>query len=878
MRLLNVLFLLALFSFVKVNSAERLLQPYNLNFEIGVSHSMPKGWFMSMKHEQMGFQAGINSKDALKNNYCLQLNFLGELKEKLDGSVYQSIDAKDYRGKAVKFRVAINTENITDTALCKVWIGEHFITDRDAVYHSSDSITTADGWKYFEISGKIDKETDLINFGVTLHGDGYVLIDDASFEFTEKFSESIVIDDRSLARQELENEIAFTRLLGHVRYFYPGFEASDANWELFTLTGVESVESAQNRNELVETLKRLFLPVAPGIEFLNDKTQKSKRVTMPDNALENIALAWLHIGADLGIPINYFSSDLRNIYIPTRNREAPVIQIIDALPFRGMKIRFSAFAKADVYQPDGQAQLWLGIDNGENKVVLMKTTADEPIKANRWKKYNVEAEVPADATVLRLALVMFGDGKVWFDNPELKILAKGKQSPKNHIRNEGFEEGKQGNLISGWKFPESALKAGYETITTDKIKYKGKRSLQISSDESTRIEMPKINETVSLELVPGITAVIPLTLYMDSASTLPEPPKDIKPVQPFKPESFVMTGNDRYSRLATTAILWNVFRHFGIGIDSDTNWDSILNKALSKAATDGNDNELLMTLNRMITEINDGQGKVWINEKETVYGIPLLWKLIDNKLIIVKAMEDYNEIIPGSEVLAINGKTVNELLFNEKIMISGKTEQWRNLRVTAELRAGNLNDTVNLKVITPAGAVEEHILLRNTQLFDLTEKRPPKFYIIQEHLYYMDLTRITDRGMKNIVNDLKEKLLDAKAIVFDLRGFTSLSEEFLGMFLNNEVKSVIRKYPVFSKPGGSPCTFFKLAGKITARNPHVKASLVFLIDERTSGGAEILAGLAKYYKLGVLTGTKTSGTVNEVFGINLPGEYNASMV
>ena len=296
------------------------------------------------------------------------------------------------------------------------------------------------------------------------------------------------------------------------------------------------------------------------------------------------------------------------------------------------------------------------------------------------------------------------------------------------------------------------------------------------------------------------------------------------------------------------------------------------------SATDGNKTEYLETLERLCADINDGQGRVWENNSDNYFGIPVLWKWVGEKLIIYKIDKNSTDIIPGSEVISINGKNANEIVKSKKLSITGKNEQWRMLRAAAEMRVGLLNEPMNLRLATPDGAIEEHKLSYNIKLADLTDSRPDQFRIIQDDFYYMDLTRITDRGMKNLVSELKEKLPTAKFIIFDLRGDANISEEFLGMFLNSSVPSIIRKFPVFTKPEGKPCTYLKLQSEITAKNPRVKATVVFLIDERTSGSAELIAGLAKIYKIGMLVGSQTSGTANEVFGINLPGEYKASII
>ncbi|MFH1052248.1 MAG: S41 family peptidase [bacterium] len=889
MKIFSVILLVFGFSIFSMNAVERLLQPYNLSFEDGVAGGLPNGWYMATKFEDKGFKAFTNNKEALKGNNCLQFNFGGitdttaisgdsiEFISDPYGFVYQSVDAKDFRGKKIKFKVAVFTENLKDSSNCRLRLTAHFLKDKPSQNFIGDSIPLKSGWNYYEIVGDIDEDADMLNYGVLLSGLGYILIDDVSIEYENDNAIYNVTDNRVLNPQELENLIAFAKLMGNVRYFYPGFEVVELDWEKFTLTGVEYIESAKDKKELVESLKKLFLPIAPGLEIAVGKITSVTK-TKPPQALEDIALSWLHIGAYVGIPIKNFSNQLKNIYLPTRQREAPAIQIIDALPLRGKKIRFSAYIKTDVYPLDGHAQLWLGIDGANEQVVVFNTTIDEgPIISKQWTKHWVDAEVPEDASIIRLGLVMLGDGKIWFDNSSLQVLENTKEKEKNYSKNPNFEDGEVGGMLLGWTFPESAEKAGYKCKTIASQYYQGKKSLEIASDENTRIIMPKLNESIQFEIAPHVFVNMPLNNFVDSNSTLPKPLENYKPVPPYKPADFVFNSNDRYSKFAVTTLLWNVYRHFAIGVDEKLKWEDILSTGLSSAAT-SSEKEFINTLNRMLAQINDGQGKAWLNNNEVLFALPILWRWIGNELVVYHTTDTMKEISLGSVIKTINNISVDEQVRKLSESISGHNQQWKKLRAAALLKAGSENESVKIQFLTTGKITKEISLKRNVNLFNLIENRPPLFHIMSDNEYYIDLTRITDRGLKNIVNDFKDRFPKSKALIFDLRGFTNISEEFLGMFLKNNVQSVIRKYPVFSKPGGKPTTFFELGSEILPKNPYIQTNVYFLIDERTSGGAEIIAAVAKKYKIGKLIGTISSGTADEVLGINLPGEFNASMV
>ena len=78
--------------------------------------------------------------------------------------------------------------------------------------------------------------------------------------FNSSFSQN------SEQEKEVENLTAFAKLYGHIRYFYPGDEAAETDWNKFVIAGVEEIRKTRgDQDQLQETLQNLFLPIAPGI-------------------------------------------------------------------------------------------------------------------------------------------------------------------------------------------------------------------------------------------------------------------------------------------------------------------------------------------------------------------------------------------------------------------------------------------------------------------------------------------------------------------------------------------------------------------------------------------------------------------------------------
>lgn len=100
---------------------------------------------------------------------------------------------------------------------------------------------------------------------------------------------------------EIENLVAFARLYGAVRWFYPGDEAANFDWDRFAVYGVGRVREAQDREQLQATLEELFLPVAASLRIYREGgAAPATNRLLPADASNLQLVAWQHLGAGLG--------------------------------------------------------------------------------------------------------------------------------------------------------------------------------------------------------------------------------------------------------------------------------------------------------------------------------------------------------------------------------------------------------------------------------------------------------------------------------------------------------------------------------------------------------------------------------------------------
>lgn len=97
------------------------------------------------------------------------------------------------------------------------------------------------------------------------------------------------------------------------------------------------------------------------------------------------------------------------------------VQIFDATPYLGKKIRFSSYVRADVKE-ESYGGFYIAEQTVRNKFPFTHSNQDDPIVLDNWKQYTVEYTVTPDAHAIYIGLYLKGKGKVWIDDIKIEIL------------------------------------------------------------------------------------------------------------------------------------------------------------------------------------------------------------------------------------------------------------------------------------------------------------------------------------------------------------------------------------------------------------------------------------------------------------------------
>lgn len=672
---------------------------------------------------------------------------------------------------------------------------------------------------------------------------------------------------RPLTPRGLDNLVAFTRLLGYVRFFHPSDQAAAADWDTVALAGVQAAEKAAGPAELARSLEGFFRPLAPTVRVY---PTAGPRPELPDGLAPGgdgaEAVYWEHTGVKLGDRPSIYDSRRVGTRPSAPAEGGGIIQQLDATPYRGKRLVLRAAARAEVREPNKAELRLMAYRRGGIPIPPGKAE----ITSGDWRSYEVAVDVPADAAGLVVLLGLSSEGRVFWD--DLSLEAAG-VPPR--LENGGFEEAED---LSGWELASSEKRAGYQAVASGDRPKSGRRSLLLSWTRPGRPNAPSPGEPLAVDLGGGVSALIPLALYKDAQGTLPHAAAEAKPPAPEKPEGFAPSGNDRTTRLAGVALAWNVFQHFYPYFDVvQADWPAELRKALATAATDKDDWAFVGTLRRMVAALHDGHGNAFQTQQGATGHLPLLWDWVEDQLVVTRVgsgSEEAGGLRPGDVILTLDGKPARDVLMAEEETSSGATGQWRRWRTVQRMMIGKEGDAVRIEARHPDGQAVTATLSKTLPSYgpgSLLEDRPEKIAEVRPGIFYVDIDRINDEDFEGAV----DRLAAAKGIVFDLRGYPGdLSTVVLAHLTDKPVKSARWTVPIISRPDRQGWEWDFSDWSVQPKAPRFKAKVAFLTDGRAISYAETYMGIVEHYKLAEIVGGTTAGTNGNINPFTLPGGYS----
>jgi len=849
--------------------SEVYYEPQNLDFELGKAGTFPYGWKFDRHAIANNMSGGIDNSNFISGSKSFAFLNYQDSKHKMTGSIYQSFDAVKYRSQKVRLRVAVKTEFQDDSSRAYIWMKDFYNKVEYKSFVISENGYTNKDWEYYEIEMYVSIDAVKINIGVMLEGFGNIFIDDIQFE-TIKDGIKNKEPAKELSKIELNNLLVYSQIYGISKYYSPTYESALIDWDNFLYHSLFASLNSKSNTELEDSLSYYFKSVNPGIIISENKISDDNDFKTQDNKSQPAKLIFKHTGAYSQLSNSIFNTEIKNFYFPNRQFEGSVFHNIKTDKFGGLTIKLSAYVKTNLINEHSNAQLWMRIvSEGPTKDINVNMM-DLPIKKDKWENYSIEYTLPKSAKKIVLALVMLGEGDVWFDDLKFEFLSKGKYENLS-LPNKGFEDNDENSIFRGWTLSKKSAEVGYYIKADKKIKYSGDYSLRISSDTNQRVIYPEDN-AVYKSSKNGINFNIPYVIDTDSRGyTIPKNnnfsdfQKQISPI--------IYSENDRASRLSIIVDFWNYIKHFNINNLSNITLDNLLYEALSQAAIAKNKNEFEIVLRTLLANTDDSGARVWKGANERYYAVPINWVWVKGNLFISNKTEEIQDLEVGDIILEINDEKTEAYLKKYTKLISASSNNWKRLRALAFMRIGNKGSELKLLIRNSKGEKKTVNLKYNVSPEVPAQEQSLDLSDIGDDILYANLSKIKDKDiLKNV--SLFETF---KGIIFDLRGSALVSEHFIGYFIDSAINA--NQWRLYKYTG--PEEYLKSP---TYRNSVIRPikskitkNIVFLINEKTIAYSEMIANTIKYYKLFPLIGTETAGAFGDAMSFNLPGGYSFSM-
>lgn len=654
---------------------------------------------------------------------------------------------------------------------------------------------------------------------------------------------------------------AFATLYGTARFFYPGDEAEETDWNRLAVLGAQRVRDARTRDELEQALAGVFGPIAPAIRVFSAGQEPLPKPVPADTAGLRL-VAWQHLGVGLGPSMVYRSVRLNRetrVSAPTSSGGAGMAgQFAEATSLRGRRVRLRARVRSE----GAAAQLWLRADRPDGQSGFFDNMADRPVRASEWTIATIEGMVDADAESVVFGALAVGEGVAGFDAFTLEVEDGGGWTPVD-IENAGFEDSADAPL--GWQSGSPGYTASVESGAAE-----GARALQIASVEAEAetirgpifAEHAAPGETVALDLGRGLFARIPLALWSQDGQTLPVAPAG--PLAALRADLAAATDAGA-RRLADVVVAWSVFQHFYPYFDlAGTDWNAALSEALAGTLDAGSDDAQCRVLRRLVAGLRDGHGYVGCDGLAPQGFTPFTVAVVGGAPTVIATVDSVH-VRPGDIVLSFDGVAAGDMIRDEEALASG-SPQWVRSRAESKFGVGPLGSVAN--VVLDRNGQRLEIDAERTLPYPPDEARPEPFSELRPGVLYADLTRLDDEAFALHL----DALAAARAVVFDLRGYPMLSPDVLTHLSDRTLHSARFKVPRTIRPNQTRPLAPDTVGRwvLPPQAPRFAGRVAFVTDARAISYSESLLGIVEAYGLGEIVGAPTAGANGNVNPFKLP--------
>lgn len=376
--------------------------------------------------------------------------------------------------------------------------------------------------------------------------------------------------------------------------------------------------------------------------------------------------------------------------------------------------------------------------------------------------------------------------------------------------------------------------------------------------------VPDPAEVIERRLPGGVTCRVPLALWGDREQTLPPAPL------PSMPPLLEPAPEDRATRLAAIALLWNVLQHFYPYFDVvGERWEGSLEIALAKAARDPTNYAFLLTLQELAAKIDDSHVAVTGPGRLPFLSLPFSLGWAEGKPIVTVVDESAVEPhpVPGEELTSLDGEPVEQLVAWHSRFHSAASERVLRDRILPYLLLASPGQFAELELESPQG--ERRTITVDYSLAGLARRDPlPAVHELESGILYVDLDRLTEEDLQAHL----EAQYAARGVVFDLRGYPQTFTP-LTLLTSESLSSPTWMIPQVTRPDREGLTWSGSSWPVLAADAQLAGKVAFITNSSAQSAAETFLSFVEAYELAEIVGEPTAGTNGNVNRVGLPGEY-----
>ncbi len=605
--------------------------------------------------------------------------------------------------------------------------------------------------------------------------------------------------------------------------------------------------------------------------------------------------------------------------------------------FKGTEITLRGYIKTEDVK-DGYAGLWLRSDAGTQMVELNNMSQEGVEGTKDWKQYSISVAMNEDVTFIVFGGLLTGKGKSWFDKLELLIddkpvetvtWIKDKWKPSRkeltasavQVDSVLSNQQKENLFVLGkvWGFlkyhhPEVA-KGNYNfdsclfSIMPSLLKSgsnKERNDLLLSwinslGDENKYPAVPSV-DFANVHTLPGLSWLNDKTFFSEELSLklnniyqhrntgtnyyVKLMPNVGNPV--FDKEAIyksVPASDDGFRMLALFRY-WNMIEYFfPYKHLLKEDWNDILKEFIPGVASNRSERNYRLTCLRLINRVHDTHANIYGDSLLLNYfgnKAPVVdFKELDDKIIVSGFLQDslaaFETVLPGDEILTVNGKKIAELRRNAEPYLCASNESVADRNFIDRFLFKSNDDS--LLITYKRGGKSNKAVLRlyatgRVPYQNGDNWRMPMYKLLSPDIGYISLGKIQADSLPAIFKAFE----NTKGIVIDIRNYP---KQFMPFAMAPYIKTSSTPFVKFTIGDiKNPGLFTFTApinngpqGKNTVSS--YKGSIIILVNEQSQSQAEYTTMALRTAPRSIVMGSQTAGADGNISYVPFPGGFSS---